>query len=646
MMQSIFSYIHAGAVSPSARWQRCAVSAIHACLIALAAVAAFLLRFEFRLDPKQMSLLGPALLIWLVAKTVIFHFFDLDRVAWRFASTHDVLRVGYANACAAVVCAAVIVFAIAPRFPRSILILEFLCCLIFTAGFRLAVRVIADQSARAKNAAGTRTLIYGAGAAGVLLMREARNNAAFDAEVCGFIDDDPEQFKLSVDNLPVLGAGADLPAVVAEHGISQVLIAIPSATGPQMADMIRHCQAAQVAFRTMKPLAELIEGRGSLAQIRPVAVEDLLGRKPVQLEDSRIREQLQAQVVIVTGAAGSIGSELCRQIARFKPAAIIGFECAETPLFFLEREMRVLFPDVPFHAEIGDIRNSARIAEVLGQYKPSILYHAAAYKHVPMMEASPFESVENNVFGTYNIATAAARYGVRDFVMISSDKAVRPTSVMGVTKRVAELVIDALPAGSTRYVSVRFGNVLGSNGSVVPIFKEQIASGGPVTITHPDMRRYFMTIPEASQLVLQASTMGRGNETFVLDMGDQVKIVDLARSLILLSGLRPDVDVKISFSGIRPGEKLYEELAHSEADTLPTRHPQIKVYAVDGVPEDGMEPHLATLRRMCAIRSHSGLILELKAIVPDYNPGSTVLKRCLAALHENGAGAPADLQPA
>jgi FlaA1/EpsC-like NDP-sugar epimerase len=337
-----------------------------------------------------------------------------------------------------------------------------------------------------------------------------------------------------------------------------------------------------------------------------------------------IRERLEGEVVLITGAAGSIGSELCRQVARVKPRAIVALDAAETPLFYIAAEMREKFPNVPFHAEIGNIQNRGRLEEVFSTFEPSVVYHAAAYKHVPLMEANVFEAVENNVFGTFTLANTAADFGVETFVMISSDKAVCPTNVMGVTKRVAELLIRSLQNRGTQFVSVRFGNVLGSQGSVVPSFKKQIAAGGPVTVTHPEMRRYFMTIPEAVQLVLQASTMGNGGEIFVLDMGQPVKIVDLARNLILLSGLQPDKDIKITFTGIRPGEKLYEELSTYEEHTLPTCHEKIKIFAGNGIAER-MTSRVKALRELCERRDRRGVILELQDIVPEYTPSTEVL---------------------
>jgi FlaA1/EpsC-like NDP-sugar epimerase len=416
---------------------------------------------------------------------------------------------------------------------------------------------------------------------------------------------------------------------VRKHKVDTVLIAIPSASGEHMTRILRHCQEAGVSFKTVPGLGEIVRANNLSKQIRDVAVEDLLGRNPARLDEQQISGKLEGKVILVTGAGGSIGSELCRQIARFGPKMIVGYEISENALFHLNQEMKEDFPGVAFRPEIGSVQKPERLSEVLDQHQPSILYHAAAYKHVPMMEAHMFEALENNVFGTYHTGLAAARHELEDFVLISTDKAVRPTSIMGATKRVAELAVNSLQNGGTRFVSVRFGNVLGSNGSVIPLFKKQIAAGGPVTVTHPEMQRYFMTIPEASQLVLQASTMGRGGEIFVLDMGKPVNIVDLARNLILLSGLRPEDDIRIKFIGIRPGEKLYEELHTFEESTLPTRHEKVKIFAGPPIDCNEMRRLLETLRQLCDVRDVPQLILQLKHMVPDYNPSSDVLRRAL-----------------
>jgi FlaA1/EpsC-like NDP-sugar epimerase len=503
----------------------------------------------------------------------------------------------------------------------------------------MMVRIIAETSSyvRGEGVVEKNTLIYGAGDAGIILLREIRNNPRLSYRVLGFLDDRPDKKGLRLAGIPVLGGGEQAELIVKKYNVETILIAIPSATGSEMTRILGLCQAANVECKTVPGLCEVIEGNGLAGQIREVAVEDLLGRIPVHLEESQIRGTLEGKVVLVTGAAGSIGSELCRQIARFSPAGIIGFEIAESPLFDIDREMRQTFPQIPFYPEVGSIQNRTRFDDVLRQYRPSAVYHAAAYKHVPLMEANVFEAVENNVFGTYNVAVASAKHGVENFVMISSDKAVRPTNIMGATKRVAELVLLALQKGHTKYVAVRFGNVLGSNGSVIPIFKKQIAAGGPVTVTHPEMRRFFMTIPEASQLVLQASAIGNGGQICVLDMGQPVKIVDLARNLILLSGLRPDEDIRIEFSGMRPGEKLYEELSSLLEDTVPTDHEKIRIFIGDYMPEKDVQVWLDSLHEICETRDIGRLVVALKEIVMDYSPSTHLLKRVIKARDRTGA---------
>jgi FlaA1/EpsC-like NDP-sugar epimerase len=447
-------------------------------------------------------------------------------------------------------------------------------------------------------------------------------------DVVGLIDDDPSKRHLILMGKRVLGPGENLRAVVRKHAIERMLIAIPSATGPEMVRILRFALEAGVEFKTVPSLAELIQGREMGRQIRDVAVDDLLGRLPVHLDQASIRMQIQGRVVMVTGAAGSIGSELCRQIAQFRPLALVGFDEAETPLFSLDRELVRNFPDLVFHPEIGSITRQDTLRRLMKHYRPSILYHAAAYKHVPMMEKHVFAAVENNIFGTWQVALAAAEHGVRDLVMISTDKAVRPTNMMGATKRVAELAIRAIQRETgAKFVAVRFGNVLGSNGSVVPIFKEQIAAGGPVTVTHPEITRYFMTITEAAQLVLQAFALGKGGELFVLDMGEPVKIIDLAKNLILLSGFQPDRDIKIEFTGLRPGEKLFEELNLQDEDLIPTKHTKIKSFAcAPSLEYKQFSAYLEELHQIVNERDLSRLILLLKELIPEYNPGAELLR--------------------
>jgi FlaA1/EpsC-like NDP-sugar epimerase/lipopolysaccharide/colanic/teichoic acid biosynthesis glycosyltransferase len=598
----------------------------HCSIFAFSAVIAFFIRFEFGVPRDELRHLYTAIVVWVVIKIFAFRIAGLNRGWWRFVSIHDLGLLASANGIASTI-GFVVISLSTPGFPRSIYIIDLLICFLSTCGIRVIVRMLMEAGIQIQRAgAGKRVLIYGAGIAGQALLREIRSNSQLVFQVCGFLDDDIRKRGLSIQGVRVLGTGGDLADLAATRVIDEVLVAIPSASGSQMAAILKRCHQAKVSCKTIPSLGDLAESNSLASQIRDVAVEDLLARTPVSLQEEQIRDTLEGKVVLVTGAAGSIGSELCRQIARFRPAGIVGFDIAESPLFEIDREMRQGFPHVPFFSEIGSIQNRARIDEVLRRHRPSAIYHTAAYKHVPLMEAHVFEAIENNIFGTYNIAEAAAKHGVADFLLVSSDKAVRPTNVMGATKRVAELLLLALQNGRTKFVAVRFGNVLGSNGSVIPIFKKQIAAGGPVTVTHPEMRRFFMTIPEACQLVLQAAVMGKGGQICVLDMGQPVKIVDLARNLILLSGLRPDEDIKIEFTGMRPGEKLYEELNTLLEDTVPTTHEKIRIFVGDGMPADDIQSWLALLHEICVVRDTGRLVLALKELVWDYNPSTYLLK--------------------
>jgi FlaA1/EpsC-like NDP-sugar epimerase len=600
----------------------------------LCGLLAFQLRFDGSVPAIYAHGMSEAILIWAVAKTAAFFFGAVNSGYWRYTSLDEAVRIGLANSAGSLVGGVLIVLAVRPGIPRSIYILEWLTSCAFTLGTRCAVRLA--KTARRENGKSdgewTRTLIYGAGTAGLALARELRENPSLKSELVGLIDDDRHKVGLTFHGTRVLGTGEALGALAKKYEIEQVLIAIPSATGPQLVRMLQSAIDAEVDYKMVPGLADIIHGTELGKQIRDVAVEDLLGRRPVLLDEERIRERIAGKTVMVTGAAGSIGSEICRQIARFNPAALVGFDEAETPLFQLDRELNNKFPQLTFFPELGNITRSGNVQQAMERYKPSIVYHAAAYKHVPMMERHVFAAVENNIFGTWNVASAAIDHKVEDFVMISSDKAVRPTSMMGATKRISELVINALQKqGSTRFMAVRFGNVLGSNGSVVPIFKEQIAAGGPVTITHPEMRRYFMTIPEATQLVLQAFSIGKGGEVFVLDMGEPVRIVDLARNLVLLSGLRPDRDIKFEFTGLRPGEKLFEELNLQSEQFMPTAHAKILSY-LSPFSADLKVMHVALeeLRQISERKDVARLVLYLKELIPDYNPGSPLLKLALS----------------
>jgi FlaA1/EpsC-like NDP-sugar epimerase len=424
----------------------------------------------------------------------------------------------------------------------------------------------------------------------------------------------------------VIGAGRDLLRIVQRYSrlrvqIDEVLIAMPSATGREMNQALANCRSAGVPCRTLPSVSSLLEGKALHRQVREVSVEDLLGRDRVRLDEATIRRSLANRVVLITGAAGSIGSELCRQIAAFGPKKLVLFDKAESDVHRIDLELRAAFPSVLVAPVIGDIRIPRRIENTLSRHRVEVIFHAAAYKHVPLMELNVAEAVENNVLGTWNVARAAIGGGVKSFVMISSDKAVNPANVMGATKRAAELLVSSLPSGdesTTKFVSVRFGNVLGSSGSVVPIFQRQIAGGGPVTVTHPEIRRYFMLIPEAAQLVLQASTMGHGSEVYVLEMGELVKIADLARNMIRLAGLKPDEDIEIRYTGLRPGEKLYEELITEGENILPTQHEKIKVFQGPAPDPLLIRRWLEKVKRLVGEDDEAGLVLALKELVPEY----------------------------
>lgn len=601
------------------------ITGVHQLLFLMSALAAFLLRFDFSIPSGQAPDFLVAIMFWLPLKMIAFRVARLDRTSWRFVSLHDVWRIIAAASIASSVSALAIITIVPWRFPRSLYVLDLIVSVTFVCGCRLLLRTLCEPPHLGRTGS-QNALIYGAGEAGIGLLREVRHNPSLNYNVRGFIDDDASKHGTLLQGVSVLGGGVDLHQIASKRNISLVLIAIPSATGAQMAKILHYCSSSDLAFRTVPSIFEIVNN-GSRPVLRDVAVEDLLCRIPVRLEHQLVASRLQGQIVLVTGAAGSIGSELCRQIARFRPKLLIGVDTAETALFYVEREMRESFKDVQFEPVIGSIQRCERIIQVFETYSPNIVFHAAAYKHVPMMEANVFEAVDNNVLGTFNVAHAARASGC-DFVMISSDKAVRPTSIMGLTKRVAEMIVRSMPDGSGKFVSVRFGNVLDSNGSVVPIFRRQIAAGGPITITHPEMRRYFMTIPEAAQLVLQASAMGKGREIFVLEMGEQVKIVDLARSLVLLSGLKPDRDIRFEFTGIRPGEKLSEEISGRDEETLPTYHEQIRIFAgSDSIPN--LDDWINDVRQLCENRDLA-IIVRLKQLVFDYSPSSSILQALLA----------------
>lgn len=595
--------------------------------IVVSLVTAFLLRFEFAIPRTSLAHLRLGLAIAIPLKLLIFYATRMHRGWLHFAGVED-LKTIFVGTAAATAGFSIIILQFltsgTTRFPRSVLLMDFILTLGLICAFRLLIRVV-QEARRVSVQTGARksVLIYGAGLAGSSLAREILANPSLGYRVVGFVDDDRHKSNELVHGLPILGAGRDLRKVVdwlAGTGcvVQEILIAMPSASNREMRQGIANCRAAELPCKTLPGLGDLLVNRDLSAQIRNIMVEDLLHREVIELDNLCIAESLAERNVMVTGAAGSIGSELCRQIAAFHPSRLVLLDHAESDLFRIDMELRAAFPSLEIAPVVASIRDLHVVEEILSDYDVQTIFHAAAYKHVPLMETHVIEAIKNNVIGTWNVAEAATRCGVDTFVMISSDKAVNPTNVMGATKRAAELLVSSLPAGKTRFVSVRFGNVLGSNGSVVPIFQSQIAAGGPVTVTHPEVRRFFMTVREAVQLVLQASTMGRGSEIYVLDMGEPVRIVDLARNMIRLAGLVPDKDVKIEFTGLRPGEKLFEELISEGENILPTHHKKIKIFQGEAPDLAAMRRWMNDLRLIINRQDARAAVMHLAGLIPEY----------------------------
>ena len=600
-------------------------------LVAVAFVLAYLVRFEFQLSPVYQQTIYQLLLPLLTIKLVVFWRMGLFSGWWRYVSMADLITIFQANVLASFgfVTYSVLIHRL-ENIPRSVLALDGVFCFLLIGGVRFITRAFRENylpMPRSEDECQTRMLVVGAGDAGQAIVREIRQNPKLHLEVIGFVDDDRYKQGVAFQGVKVLGRQDDLGRICRKYRVQEVIIAIPSASGVQIRGIVEKCQEAGVKFKTLPGVGDLIDGRVSVQSIRDVALEDLLGRDPILLELERIRSYLKGKRVLVSGAGGSIGSEICRQVARFQPGKLILFDNAETPLFNIERELIARHPDIPLSPVIGDIRYRTRVESVFDQYMPEVVFHAAAYKHVPMMEHNPAEAVNNNVRGTQVLADAAHEHAVETFVMISTDKAVNPTNVMGASKRAAELYVQCLARKSrTRFVTVRFGNVLGSNGSVVPIFKEQISKGGPVTVTDPEVTRFFMTIPEATQLVLQAGSMGKGGEILILDMGQPVKILSLAEELIRLSGLQPYEDIDIVFTGLRPGEKLFEELLLSGEGVVSTTHASIMVAKAAPGELESLQEKLERLFVAARDMDRRVTLAVLMEIVPEFQPEKTVIR--------------------
>jgi len=606
-------------------------------IIVFSMIAAFMLRFDFQLSADIQKLIEQGLMIALPIKGCVLFILRLDRGRWQYAGLSDLVRLGKGNLLASSLFTLAAVASIGPSFPRSVYILDCVICFLLAGGTRLAWRVYREVLVREVQKASKKgILIYGAAETGVALLRDIQRDPSLRHEVVGFVDDGNRNDAMLVADVPLLGSGRDILRLVERFRdrrpkIDEVIIAMPKASGHQMREALANCRAAGIPCKTVPSISELLSGKVRATQIRNVSVSDLLGREQVMLEEHRIRGLIEGRSILVTGAAGSIGSELCRQIGRFRPKLLILFDIAESELFNLREELRTLFPNHPVQLVIGDIRDVDTLDAVFGRYAPDTVFHAAAYKHVPLMEEQVLEAARNNILGTWNLTTVASRHNISTFLMISSDKAVNPTSVMGLTKRVAELIVSCvrthMDISATRFVSVRFGNVLGSKGSVIPLFESQLAAGGPLTITHPDVRRFFMTVQEAVQLVLQAATMGKGAEIFVLDMGDPIRILDLAHNMIRLSGLEPGRDVEIRYVGLRPGEKLFEELGKAQEHTLPTYHNKIRIFGGHREESREMAAWIRQLRVLLEMRDDHGVIEHIKNLVPEYEPSSRWAQR-------------------
>jgi FlaA1/EpsC-like NDP-sugar epimerase len=590
-------------------------------------VLAYLLRFDFSLPRTEMILAAFQLPLVLSIQLAVLYFCGIYKFIWRYVGLSEAKKIIYASLLAALPLIALRLglpdslqeF----RMPLSVIMIDTFLAFGGILTLRVVRRDVYERSHR-KATRGTAikrkpVLLIGAGRAGVVTAAEIRSRGDVDLEIRGFIDDDPAKRDSVLQGIRVLGSTKDLPRLVKELSIDHVIISIAQATRSDFRRILDLCSSIPVNVRVIPCLYEILQGKVKVSRIRDVEIEDLLGREPVMLDERSMEEFLAGKTVMVTGAGGSIGSELARQVACFKPLSLLLVERAECSLFTVDRELRNRFPEIPVLALVGDVTDRARMRSIFADHKPQVVLHAAAHKHVPMMESNTVEAVKNNVLGTQRLGKLAGEFGVEAFILISTDKAVRPTSVMGATKRIAELVIQDLDnSHDTRYVAVRFGNVIGSAGSVIPIFREQILNGGPVTVTHPDMVRYFMTIPEASKLVLQAGAIGNGGEIFILDMGEPVRILDLAKQTIQLSGLRPYEDIDIVFTGVRPGEKLLEELQTTGEALTKTVHPKIFIGKIAGYPSEAIQQAVERL----TVLARRGWSQELRREMHDLLPES------------------------
>ena len=592
---------------------------VHLAAIVSAYVLSFYLRFDFVLDVLNRTIIYRSLPLLLIIKMTVFYFYGLFFGLWRYAGIDDIWRIIKANFISTLLFISAVTFIHIGGYPRSVFFLDWILCTSFVSGLRFVTRLFREHFRPMSGKRAKRILIVGAGTAGVMVLKECRNNPGMGVEVAGFVDDDPRKKNLRIQGVKILGTRRDLADIVRQYGIEEIVIAIPSASGEVIRDIISHCEKLSVRLKILPGLHKILTGD---LEIRPreVKPEDLLGRKAVEINEREIRSYIEDQCVLVTGAAGSVGSAICKHLTRFGPKRLLLLDYNENNVYFLAAELKIKYPHIEYRTVIGDVKDVGLLKRLFSDERPEVVFHAAAHKHVPLMEESPHAAVKNNVLASRNLMYAAHHYKVERFVLISTDKAVNPTSVMGATKRIAEMILQSkAQVSSTKFMAVRFGNVIGSDGSVVPLFKKQIEDGGPVTVTHPEVTRYFMSVNEAAMLVLQTGAIGKGGEVFVLDMGEPIKIADLARELITLSGFEPGREIPIDFIGLRPGEKLYEETLLRGENEKATRYEKIFItqpYLFDAL---ALRRQVRELGRLANRMEHEKIVAQIKRIVPEYS---------------------------